>query len=120
MSEIAFPRGDTHVRDLTVAQSDGDPFDLTGALLVFTVKRNTADEDPGVLQHRSDGATPGIEITDAEAGLAVHTVPAADSDALVPGYRYAYDYQLTAFDGSVRTLEAGVLTVTADVTREIV
>lgn len=68
-------QGNTEQVDITVTL-DGAVYDLTGATLnaYFKATPGTADDDPGVtLLTTGDG----IEVTEAAAGQATITVPAA-------------------------------------------
>lgn len=94
----------------------GQPYDLTGATLRWTAKRNVVEPDPGDLQHVS-GVGTAITITNAAGGRATHTITGAESDGLTAGVVHNWDVQVTAADGTVATPLVGKITFAADVTR---
>lgn len=83
----------------------------------MTIKDDPSDADPGLLQIRSDGATPGITIlSSTEIRLALtHTQTAA----LSPGRPYV-DIQLLTPGGKIITVELDQrVVVMSDVTRSV-
>lgn len=106
MSTITVIRGDTRVLTLTLTDSAGDPFDLTGADVWFTA---------GDLIAKRLGD--GITVTSPATGVATITLSAGDTDA-APDYRmaYRYDVQLKLADGTVVTPARGRFIVIPDVT----
>jgi hypothetical protein len=56
--------------------------------------------------------TATVTVTDATAPTGAVSVAIAADALSIEGGRYAYDFELTLADGSVRTVEIGVLTVT--------
>jgi hypothetical protein len=83
-----------------------DPFDLTGA----TVKSEIRDKPGGVVIADLDCAV-------TLPNIVAVTLPAADS-ASIP-VRGVWDLQVTFADATVRTMVAGAVTSTADVTDSI-
>lgn len=114
---IVLTRGDDYPQALALDRDDGsgDPWDLTGAVLRFVVKRSLADADADALIAHESGDG-NLEIDDAAGGTGTHVLPAAETAALDPGV-YRYEYELTAADGTVATPERGKLVVRADARR---
>jgi hypothetical protein len=106
---LAVYRGDTHRWVITVWADPAAtvPVDLTGAQVAAEVR--SAAGSP-VLAVLDCAVTPPNTIT---VGLA----PAAS--AALPGGPAGWDLQVTFPDGFVRTLAAGPVTVTADVTDSV-
>jgi len=109
-------------RDLlvTVSDDDGDPKDLTGAKIWFTVKEKLTDSDANAkIQKRNTAAGGGpteIEVTNPTGGQCeVHLVP-ADTEDLDPA-TYHYDIQVLLADGKTYTVTRDRITFKEDVTR---
>lgn len=105
-------RGDTWTETWTILDQNGVSVDITGATFKMTLKNNTSDADPGVLQLTSPSS--GIVITDAATGVVTLTITATQTAALTPS-TYEYDIQMNN-TGTVKTLVRGKLTIVADVT----
>jgi len=98
-------RGTSKTIELEVSDENGDAFDLTTAVVWFTVKKRISDEI-AIIQKRSSNATE-VVITDARAGQA--------EIYLVPGDTFALDVREYVFDiwvvkGSKRYLVTGPAT----------
>lgn len=123
MAEFTRTRGDTWKFNLPLLEfGTVDPFDLTGTTIRVTFKTNKklADDAAGVFQYSwiSGGASDGIAVPDPTAGLAVVTVPAADTaDFLIT--TYFYDCQVTDANGEPYTPDKGKVKVTEDVTQTV-
>lgn len=108
-------RGDTLQINAAVTLS-GTPFDLTGSMLFFTVKRRITDTDAQALIKCQTGA--GIVHTNEVGGL-VAIKPAEDLATMPPGVPLYADLQLKTSSGEIYTVAAGKLTFLADVTLRI-
>jgi len=109
-----FYRGDTQVYTLTIKDKDGNPIDLTGSTIFFTMKENlTLPDDSAALQVIVKTHT------DPTNGITKITVPATDTSNLKGGYTYFYDFQLVDANSNVKTLLAGKVKVLPDVTQSI-
>jgi hypothetical protein len=101
--------GDNGVITVTVTDDDGDPVDLTGADITFTVKADLGEDDPGIFQL---GIGTGIELADQDInpGVFTITIPAEDTapPVLQPGLEYQHRTRLT-LDSVVTTLLGGTL-----------
>jgi hypothetical protein len=107
-ADLCWTRGDSGRLDVTVTQSDGTAYDLTGATLFLTVKNALADAD--------SLATIRKEVTahDAPEGGESH-FDILTTDNATAGTRF-YDVQLVTGTGDVFTLFGGVWRVLGDVT----
>lgn len=110
-------------RTLSVAvnyESTGDPVDLTGSKLWFTVKTKTTDADTEALIMKRNtlagGGDTEFKILDATGGLAeVYLVP-ADTEEMDPGI-YTYDIQTILANGKTYTIVRGRISFKEDVTK---
>lgn len=108
-------QGQTFFNTLAVKDDDGSAYDLTGATLWFTLKRDYADLDSAAELQHTIGS--GIVVTNAAGGLATHTIGAIETAGLAVGLLYRYDYKLKAADGTLKPIEAGTFSVKPYVTR---
>lgn len=117
MTDLSVRRGDDQRLDLAIVDATGAPFDLTGAFLWLTAKRNRSDADSdAVLRKTSDD---GITVDgDPTLGLAAIQLDAADT-ADFPAYAHSYPFDVQLLDGAGQTTTVvdGILTITPDVTR---
>lgn len=105
MAEIeSIRRGDTLDYILRLAYYDTENNTETiipaNGTLIFTLKYDQTDDDPGVLQHivyRDDD-----DILNPD-GLIYMTVPKDKTINVLPGY-YFYDFQFIFLDGKVKTI----------------
>lgn len=99
-------RGDSNEYQLTLTDNLGAEYDLTDALISFTV---------GDLFEKSLGE--GITVADPESGIATIAIDPADTEG-APDVRatYRYDVQVTLADGRVKTPVRGLFIVVPDVT----
>jgi len=107
-ADLCWTRGDSGRLDVTVTQSDGTAYDLTGATLFLTVKNALADADSLAVIRK--------EVTthdDAAAGESHFDLLTTDN--ATTGTRY-YDVQLVTDLGDVFTLFGGIWKVLGDVT----
>jgi hypothetical protein len=107
--DLTWTRGDSGRLDVTVKESNGTAYDLTGATLFLTVKTALTDADSaaGVIRK---------EVTshdDAEAGQSHFDLLTTDN--ATAGTRF-YDVQLKTSDSKIFTLFGGLWKVLSDVT----
>jgi len=107
-------RGDDATFSFTCLDSAGQPIDLTDANVTFTVKPQTAREDPddshAVIQKTANVIAPS-------EGRCEVTVSGADTEVCELYVEYDFDLQADAGVGKVRTLVVGTYQVLPDVTR---
>jgi hypothetical protein len=107
-ADLCWTRGDSGRLDVSVKQSDGTAYNLTGATLFLTVKNALTDND--------SAAVIGKEVAahDNAAGGLSH-FDLLTSDNATNGRRF-YDVQLKDSSAKIFTLFCGLWTVTQDVT----
>lgn len=103
-------RGDTKIYTLTYTDSDGEPLDLTGYTVWFTVKENVDDTDASAKIQKEITSH-----TDPTNGITTVTLDPADTDDLAGSYHY--DIQLVDSDGNPMSTRKSTFTVWKDVTR---
>jgi hypothetical protein len=106
--DLTWTRGDSGRLDVTVKESDGAAFDLTGATLFLTVKNALTDADSAAVIRK--------EVTshdDAEEGESHFDLLTTDN--ATAGTRF-YDVQLKTSDSKIFTLFGGLWKVLSDVT----
>jgi len=107
-ADVCWTRGDSGRLDVTVTQSDGTAYDLTGSTLFLTVKNALTDADSAAVIRK--------EVTAHDAPLAGEShFEIATTDNATAGARF-YDVQLKDSDNKIFTLFGGVWRVLADVT----
>ena len=106
-----FYRGDTVTFDIVIKDDDGNPIDISGSTIIFTMKNNMDDADPGILQKIQ------TTHTNPTLGQSQIILSHTDTKALVPG-SFFYDFQLTLDNGDVQTIDLNKVSVMADVTNE--
>ena len=114
---ITVKRGDTPRFNFEVLQSDGSPFDLTGAKLIFSVKRNT-DDTTYTFQRKNvaaGGDASQIEDVDLANGQFQVKLIATNTSTLTTT-TFVYDVQAT-IGASIITLVIDKFKVVKDVTR---
>jgi hypothetical protein len=107
-ADLCWTRGDSGRLDVTVTQSDGTAYDLTGSTLFLTVKNALTDADSAAVIRK--------EVTahdDAAAGESHFDLLTTDN--ATAGVRF-YDVQLKDSTNKIFTLFGGIWRVTADVT----
>jgi hypothetical protein len=110
MNDLTVIRGDTVTFELTITDSAGDPYDLTGAEVWFSVERLGISKTVGS----------GITVATPASGVATISLVTADTED-APNLRvsYRYDVQLRLSDGSIKTPVRGQLIVIPDVTTDV-
>jgi hypothetical protein len=107
-ADTCWTRGDSGRLDVTVTQSDGTAYDLTGATLFLTVKNALTDADSAAVIRK--------EVTSHDAPLAGEShFEILTTDNATAGVRF-YDVQLKDSANKIFTLFGGVWRVVADVT----
>jgi hypothetical protein len=101
-------QGDTKTFTVTVYDSDGSLYDLTGYTVRFTVKddKDTVDGSASISKTGN--------VTDAENG--VFTVSLTNTDTNITAGIYYYDFQIDNGSSIVKTVESGIFQVVQDVT----
>jgi hypothetical protein len=107
-ADTCWTRGDSGRLDVTVTQSDGTAYDLTGCTLFLTVKNALTDADSAAVIRK--------EVTAHDAPLAGEShFEILTTDNATAGVRF-YDVQLKDSANKIFTLFGGVWRVVADVT----
>jgi len=104
MNKITMTRGDTRTLTLTLTDAEGDPYNLTGATLRFTV---------GDLFEKALGD--GIAVASPATGVAVITIDPDDTENANGRHSYPYDIEVTFVDGTVVTPILGRFVLRPDV-----
>jgi len=116
--KIKMYKGDNEDIEITLVDENGDPIDLTGSSITFTVKENVADEEP-VIQRKNEAAggdDSQIEMTDPANGIfEIHIIPENTSSLTAKGY--AYDIQVILSSGKVKTVIKDRIYLEEDVTK---
>lgn len=118
MSNLTMKRGDSATWEFTVTQADRVTVqDLTGASARFTAKSRISDDDVDAVLAKTVGD--GVTLTDENNGvLEVHLLP-ADTDGLTPPVILHWDLQITDAANDVWTVDSGLLTIAADISRTV-
>lgn len=107
-------KGDDKTWNLVFTDSAGDPINLTGQTIFFTVKTNQTDTDSLALIKKE--ITSHTDETDGKSRLVL-----SNTDTDLDAKEYFFDLQLVSSSGTVTTLlpKAGIgkFVVTQDVTR---
>ena len=106
-------KGDDHTFRLNVIDKSGNPVNIQGVTLTFTVKES--GEDTAILLQKSSSILGEIDFADATNGLADIFIKGADTTSMSVGL-YEYDIQMNDLTGNVITLTKGHLSITQDVT----
>ena len=115
MAKTIATRGDDLAEDYALTNPDGTAYDLTGTTLRWTLRRRV--EDATALLAYASGADAELAIVDAANGLAELRVPGAATAGLPAIVPLRWDAEVTAADGTKKTLKSGTMTVLPDVTR---
>lgn len=89
-------RGSSKTYALAVTDKDGDPVDLTGARVIFTVKASFCSDV--LIRKDSQVGASEIEITNALGGLADIKISPADTQTMPTG-EYLYDVWVVLVSG---------------------
>jgi len=107
-ADVCWTRGDSGRLDVTVTQSDGTVYDLTGATLFLTVKNALTDADSAAVIRKEVTSHDAPEAGESHFDLLT-------TDNATSGTRY-YDVQLKDSSSKIYTLFGGLWNVTQDVT----
>ena len=107
-ANLAIYEGDDYSALVTVLNADATMPDLTGYEAQAQIRLGAADFNPTVVVEIETAITPPNQIA--------LTIPNAITSQL--SGRYQWDLQLTATDGTITTILAGLVTVTPEITRE--
>ena len=107
-ADLCWTRGDSGRLDVTVTQSDGTAYNLTGATLFLTVKNALTDADSAAVIRKE--VTAHDDATAGESHFDLLT-----TDNATAGTRY-YDVQLKDSANKIFTLFGGLWKVLADLT----
>lgn len=118
---LSATRGDEIKLDLAVKRTVGgteSAQDLTGGVVYVTGKLKLEDPDSAAVFKLHSGEAGGVEIEDAEAGIAVATIVSAKTAGL-PAYATVLRVDCVWVDplGAEHTFQSGVLTIYPDVLR---
>lgn len=117
---IRIIRGSSKTYELSVVDENDDPVDLTGARVLFTVKRDIVDTAP-LIQKDSDAGPTQVEImTPPKAGKARIYLSPSDTQRL-EAVEYVFDSWIVLSSGkrhpvippSVFEIEPGVTVITS-------
>ena len=101
--DMEFWRGDQQDFEIVLENEDGTPIDLTGATATATIR-----------QTFNSPTTYEFDCTIHDGNQVSLTLTSATS-ATIPGGEYIWNFQITFFNGAVRTFLAGDVTVFEDV-----
>lgn len=107
--QIKRVRGDSNPLKITLENMEGNPVDLTGSTVFFTVKRNMQDTDANALIAKS--TTTHTSAVDGETQI---TLTTTDTD--ITGTFY-YDVQVKNSDGEIFSVIADKIIFVDDVTK---
>lgn len=114
MPDLTIVRGDDEVFDVAVALG-GTPLDLGDITwAAFTAKRGLADDDAAALLRKDLGS--GITLVNGNARVAI---AAADTASLAAPVDLLWDLEIRDAQGLAHTVAGGLLTILADVTRDV-
>lgn len=124
MPRFTFFRGDTIKLTSQIFDSSKVPFNLTGAKVWFTLKRNFSDTDLNAVAQITTTTSfpPGgiVTITDAINGkIAIKCPPTATLGLIDQTPELIYDIQIMDALGDIMTPETGIIAFTPDVTKAI-
>lgn len=103
-------RGDTTDYTLSFTDENGNPIDISGWKICFTVKANTSHPDEKAIIKKD------LEIVSGENGKATIRIEPEDTEEVKPGI-YTYDFQVVLPTKEVYTVLIGEFEIIGDVTR---
>lgn len=115
MTNLTHYRGDTLSRLITITNSDGTAFNLTGYTAFFTIKNisdNSADDSSAIL------AKNWTTHSDPVNGKTILT--ATSTEMAIDEGTYKYDIQIKSTVNTITTIIAGEITILEDITKRIV
>lgn len=105
-------RRDTSTFQVNFADESGNPIDITGCAVFFTVKKKLEDVDADALISKTVYAH-----TDPTHGRTLITLTSSDTDH--PAGVYFWDLQLRDGNGNIASTQFGRMKITQDVTIRI-
>ena len=115
MTNLTHYRGDTLSRLITITNSDGTAFNLTGYTAFFTIKNisdNSADDNNAILTKN------WTTHSDPVNGQTLLT--ATSTEMSIDEGTYKYDVQIKSTVNAITTVIAGEITILEDITKRIV
>lgn len=115
MTNLTHYRGDTLSRLITITNSDGTPFDLTGYTAFFTIKNisdNSDDDSSAIL------AKNWTNHSDPVNGQTLLT--ATPAQMTIDEGTYKYDVQIKSPTANITTIIAGDISILEDITKRTV
>lgn len=113
---ITTPRGDTWLNTLPITDKNGAPYDLTGALLLMTVKQTTDRSSDDALALFQLVIGDGLTVTNPLTGLVAVEISDERTALLQADTSYAYDVQVRKGNQTFTPI-GGELHCTSDVTK---
>ena len=114
MTDLILYRGDTKTITVTLKDNEGDPVDITGDTIYFTIKTSIDDVvDDSTALVKKDITTH----SDPTNGVSVIQLSPTDTN-IKPG-NYFFDIQIKRVSGQVITLINDKIRVLGDVTRRV-
>jgi len=113
LKDISIIRGDNYSFNIVFTDLSGDPKDITGYTIWFTVRASI----PKVTVENDDDATISKIYTNGDAtGIIPVELTGTDTDLKIKTYKY--DVQYKKPNGKVYSSGANDFTITADITRD--
>lgn len=109
MENLTIIRGDDINITLAFTDTDGDPVDLTGSTLFFTVKEKLSDVDDDAVIEKDVTSH-----TNPTGGVTVLALTSTDTD--INAGSYYWDIQIKNEAGKIASSQKGLLKVLQDVT----
>lgn len=106
-------RGDTVSFPLTFKDKDGNPVDITGWIIFFTLKEEIDDVDNDSAAKITKTITDHDDPTNGETSLKLLSSDTYDLDKV----NYKYDFQYKTSSGDIKTFLSGSFKFNKDVTR---
>lgn len=110
-NRIDIIKRDDSAFQLTFTDINGDPIDLTGGIVFFTVKKHKIDTDDDALIVKDIEAA---DIDNPEDGIVILTLSAEETD--IPVGDYYFDVQLKTNEDKISSTYAGRFLVAQDIT----
>ena len=114
---LSMPRGDSREYRLEVTDENENVFNITGATVLFTVKKLNSDADPGEFQLTSTNPAEILLDDPGNGGGRIFIENPHTQDMEIRSY--IYDCQVQPVDGGVKTVVGGAFTLTEDATRTV-
>lgn len=108
--KIIIIKRDSYSFPITLEQSNGEPLDITGYTIFFTVKAMASAEDSTAIIQKNI-----TEHTDPTEGESLITLTSTDTDQTAG--EYWYDVQIKSPSGNITSCEAGKFEILQDITK---